>query len=487
MRRAFRELPRAARLCALVAGLNALAWSLLTPPFHVPDENAHFAYVQQIGESGGKLPRQKESPLFSNQEEFTLGALEFYLTVGHKRNRPIWFDEQESALERVETRYRTDDGQRPTGTAGSATYNPPLYYALATVPYALSPSEDLVDRLALMRLVSVLLAPITTLLVFLFLREVLPRRPWAWTVGALAVAFQPLFGFLSGGVNNDDLLVLAAAAAFLAVARVLRRGLTPWRGVALGAVVALGLLAKPTFVGLVPGVALGLLIAAWRLPRREALGSLGAAAATAGLPVLVYVLLNATIWDRPLLPGGEGIATGQPGQSFVPSGFASYLWQFYLPRIPGLMADQFPNHYPAYEVWFKGFVGRFGWLDTEFPLWVYQGAAVVAVAIATLAAVEMVRRRASLRARLPELATYAAMAGVFIVMLGLAGFRGRAPDYGFEQARYLLPLLPLYGGVIALAARAAGRRGPVLGATLVVLLAAHTLFSGLLVISRYYG
>ena len=49
-------LPRAAWACAAVALLNGLAWSLITPPFQVPDENAHYAYVQELAERG-KLPR----------------------------------------------------------------------------------------------------------------------------------------------------------------------------------------------------------------------------------------------------------------------------------------------------------------------------------------------------------------------------------------------------------------------------------------------
>jgi len=61
-----------------------------------------------------------------------------------------------------------------------------------------------------------------------------------------------------------------------------------------------------------------------------------------------------------------------------------------------------------------------------------------------------------------------------------------AAEYG--QARYLLPMLPLLGAVLALAARGAGRRwGPVVGALIVSLFLAHELFSQLQVIARYYG
>src|SRR5262249_13894834 len=46
-----RGVPRAAWICALIASLNAVCWSLITPPFQLPDEPAHFAYVQRLAET----------------------------------------------------------------------------------------------------------------------------------------------------------------------------------------------------------------------------------------------------------------------------------------------------------------------------------------------------------------------------------------------------------------------------------------------------
>ena len=111
----------------------------------------------------------------------------------------------------------------------------PLYYAAAAAAYRLSPATDLFDRAHAMRVVSALLMAATVFLVFLFLRELLPATPWAWPVGAVAVAFQPLFGFIGGGVNNDNLVITAATGTLLALAICFRRGLTPRRGLLLGA------------------------------------------------------------------------------------------------------------------------------------------------------------------------------------------------------------------------------------------------------------
>ena len=95
-----------------------------------------------------------------------------------------------------------------------------------------------------MRLLSALMAACTVLAIYLFLREIIPRTPWTWTVGALMVAFEPMFAFIGAGVQGDNLLYLASALTFLATARAWRRGLTTRRGVAIGTALAIGMLAS---------------------------------------------------------------------------------------------------------------------------------------------------------------------------------------------------------------------------------------------------
>lgn len=58
----------------------------------------------------------------------------------------------------------------------------------------------------------------------------------------------------------------------------------------------------------------------------------------------------------------------------------------------------------------------------------------------------------------------------------------------YAEPRYLLTLAALFGAVLALAARGAGRTwGPVAGRLIVVLVLGHDIFSQLLLVSRYYG
>jgi 4-amino-4-deoxy-L-arabinose transferase-like glycosyltransferase len=483
------RIPSAGRWCALIAVANVLAWSFITPPFHVPDETAHVAYVQHLAEHA-EPPNEPGGNVFSSQQAALLDALLFPATVGRPENGTIWYELQQDGVDATEDRSLEEDD---AGGIVSNSNQPPLYYALEAGAYLASPSGDLLDRLALMRLISALLAGLTTLMVFMFLREVLAER-WTWTVGALAVAFQPTFGFISGGVSADALLFTASAALFLALARAFRRGLTVERALYIGAALAVGVLTKLNFIALVPGALLGVGLLAWQVrPRRLALSASAAAAGLLAAASCAYVALNLLAWDRSAW--GGGVETAAINATGGPSGVApiglteqlGYTWQLYAPRLP-FMNDQF-DYFPLYATWFKGSIGLFGWLDTRFPEWVYTLALCIVIPLIVLALVALVQRRSALREHWPELLTYAVMVAGLLGSIGFLGLRYRKDSgFIFEQARYLLPLLPLYGAGLALAALGAGKRfARPLGATIVVLALGHSLFAQLLVIGRFYA
>jgi 4-amino-4-deoxy-L-arabinose transferase-like glycosyltransferase len=497
--RAARRVPVAAWLCALVGGLSALTWSLLAPPFQVPDEVSHFAYAQYLAETGD-LPRENGDLAYSAEEEAVLHYTDLYLVIGESRGRPPWTDVQDRALDDAAAANPVG-----SGNAQSATNNPPLYYALEAIPYHLAGGLDLPDRLMFMRLLSVLMAAVTALASFLFVREVLPSTPWAWTVGGLVAALQPLFGFISSGVQSDAMLYMSSALLFLAMARAFRHGLTPGRGAAIGMAASLGILSKLTFLGLVPGLLLGVGLLAWRsrrsAERRTVVRGAAVAAGIVAAVGVLYIGSNLVLFDRAALPGAVGtasassmVASADPGPAPLNSGGirekAAYVWQLYLPRLP-FMSDQFPGANPMPSLWLHGWIGRFGWLDTTWPYPVYEWGRWLLVLIGVLAAVATLTRltrEGEWRERWPELASYTVLALGLLLLIGLASYRARdSGDTGFAQARYLLPLLPLYGAAVGMAARAFGRWGPVAGTAIVAVAFGHDLLAQLLTVSRFYG
>jgi hypothetical protein len=481
---ALRRIPGAGWACALVVCLSAACWSIITPPFQAPDEPAHFAYVQQLAETGS-LPTSSRSDY---SEEETVALLDL-----HQREIR-WYPEIGAISSPAEQQRLQADLNEPLarsgeGGAGVAASQPPLYYALETIPYDLGEGGTLLERLELMRLLSALLAGTTALFAYMFIREALPRAPWAWTVGGLGVAFAPLLGFMSGTVNPDVMLYAVSAALFYCLARGFRRGLTPRLAIAIGALTATGFLTKLNFVGLAPGVILGLVALALRAERtskRTAWRSVTLAVAVAMSPVCLYILVN-LLSNRPGLGEASTAIHLVGGQGSVFDEI-SYTWQLYLPWLPG-MRHYFSDVSTIRQIWFDRWVGLYGWLDTPFPVWVYNIALVPAGLIAVLAIRALVACRTQLRRRLVELAVYLVMGAGVMTLVGADAFLNLAKHAGsYTEPRYLLPMLPLLGALLALAARGAGRRwGPAVGALIVVLFFAHDIFSQLQVIARYYG
>ncbi|HYB23237.1 MAG TPA: DUF2142 domain-containing protein, partial [Solirubrobacteraceae bacterium] len=426
------RVPRMAVICAAVACLNAMSWLLITPAFEVPDEPDHFAYVKQLAETG-QLPSSSSEEL--SQEELDVLVALHYERVRLRPQVPaISTQGEQVALERT---IASGPRERGSPAAGVAASEPPLYYALEAVPYTLAQSGSVLDRLLAMRVLSALFAGLSALFVYLFVREALPAAPWAWSVAGLAVALAPLLAFMSGAVNPDALLSAVSAALFYCLARAFRRGLSARGAVAIGLVTALGFASKLSFVGLAPGVLLGLVLLAVRQARAHgpaAYRLLAIAGAIALSPAALVSFHDGSVLE---------LVSQASGSAHLGLAEISCVWQLYLPALPGTVSD-FPGLLTARQIWFDQYVGLYGWLDTPLPGWVDSLALAPALAIALLCGRSLFRRRRALRARAGELLTYAVMSVGLMALIGAASYnRFPATDAEFGQVRYLLPLLAL--------------------------------------------
>ncbi len=480
------RVPTAARVCALVAFLNAVCWAQITPPFLGPDEADHYSYVQELVQAN-RLP-SSAFELYSPMEARVLNDLRYPQVRYRPSKHPI---SSVSEQEKLQHDLASSLSLGGSGAAGVAAAEPPLYYLLETIPYNIGASGSVLDRLELMRLLSAILGGLTALFAFLFLREALPANRWAWTVGGLGVAVSPMLGFDTGALNPDALLLVVAAALFYCLARAFRRGLTQRSALTIGALIAIGFLTKLNFIGLAPGVILGLFLLAHRAARGHGLRAharlLAPALAIAASPSVLYVLVNA-FSNHPAFGAVSGETTSLTSFHRSISGELSYIWQFYLPRLPW-MHGYFAEIFVTRQIWFRDLVGLYGWTDTVFPAWVYDFALIPAGLILALCLRGLVLGRVQLRSRLGEFATYAVMSVGVLALVGAASYLS-LPVKSAEYAdpRYLLPMIALWGAVLALAVRGAGLRwGPPVGALLVVLLLAHDIFSQLQTIARYYG
>lgn len=477
---------------AIAAGLfgvtaaAGLGWALTTPPYQVPDEFSHVEYAEYIGDYGELPPIVDDDRREARDRRDDHGEI-YYGMPFSVEGQPSWDPEDDRV---ADERMRLDLPTSHASGPGGASSGPPAYYAIqGAVAVATDPLPP-VDRLFAMRLVSVIMAALLVLAVHAFLREVLPGRPLVAAVGALAVSLHPVVGFLSGGVSNDNLLYLLAACLLALVARGFNRGLLPLTAIGIGVTLGLGELTKSRSILMLPAtlLGLGLMVFAARGKRLRTAGSAALALGVFAVIDGVWLAVSRSVLSRSTA-GTSSVATDAGNQVSSLRGVLSYVWQSFLPRLP-FMEPQFTEypHYPLWDVYIEGFVGRFGWFQYGFPRWVSIAGFAVLCCVAALALTALARRRHAVRRRWPELLTYLAYATSLPVFLAVAAYDYRnRTGYNLEQTRYLFPLLALYAGAVALALLAVPRRWrPAASGALVGLFAVHTLASFLLTVDRYY-
>jgi len=469
----------------IVVALLGCSWALLTPLFQAPDENAHFAYAQYLAETVA-LPGDSDRRFSSEEQRRATQATEADALAGNSNARAPWVPgayDRWRALQARDPALRGDGG----GPNPASPY-PPAYYALGAVAYGAGSGGDVFTRVLAMRLVSVALLLVTVLGSWLLAGEFFgPGRPELRLATAGTAGLLPMAGFVSGSVTPDALLFASWTLALWLAVRMARVGLTARTGVALGVVVAVALLTKTTSYALVAPALLGLAFGAWRRPS-------AGSALTRALPVAaVAALMLAPFAAWVLLASADGRASGtalvgtQSGGG--PAEFLSYVWQFYLPRLP-FLTEYAPDLRPngLYDVWVTTGWAAFGWLEVRFPDWVYAVLAAVTGAVALLALISLARHRR--RVAWPGVAVLLLV--LVALALGVHWTEYRLFEDGgqnFAQGRYLLPLAAVAGLVVAQAIallRSPGLRRGALAVWLGALFVLHVASLGLVAV-RFYA
>jgi hypothetical protein len=490
-----------------IAALNFACWALITPSFQAPDEVDHFAYTQSLVERGEAPSRNPGSPLarWSSAESLALEDMSFFTDHQVGDTKPPWVPLQEHRYHAqvAALRPRSDDGG---GNETAATHGP-IYYAALAPAYAIAGSSPF-SQLTLMRLTSALIGALTVLFTFLLARELAPGRPWLAVLAALLVAYQPMYGFISGVVNNDVGVNAGAAALELLMIRALRRGVTlPWGLLTGGLLLALPLV-KGTAYSLYPVAGVAFLAALWRHHRRcrheggaagrrpasRASRSQSTAAGWVGVALGAAVVYELSAhYANAFEPSGGGTVAAAnasvANEALAhPLGYLGYLWEVFLPRL-SFMAPHFEGlGWPAYTIFVKRGWGAFGWYDVFFPKWVFV-AILLAMLLVPLLGVLAARvewqfvRRNLLEAAILLLTPIAVVAG-FEAAFYTTGSRPLLAEFG----RYAFPAIGPLAVLVVAALHALGRRRALIaGSGLLVGMLALSFAAQLLTLSAFYA
>jgi hypothetical protein len=480
-----------------IAAVNAGCWALITPVFQGPDEVDHFAYVQSLVERGEGPSHDPGSPLqrWSGAENRALEDTSFFTDHQVGDTKPPWLASQQREYQRdvVILRPRAEDGGGYTTSAAHG----PIYYLALSPAYLLTRHASIFSQLTLMRLTSALIGALVVLFTYLLARELAPGRPWLWVLAALLVAYEPMYGFISGIVNNDVGVNAAAAALELLLIRMLRRGITvPW-GALTGALLIALPIVKGTGLSLYPVAGLVFVATLWRHHSRSdllawlalALGALVTAELSTHVLSSLQPVASAT---------GSTVISSNAGAvnealHHIPS-FITYVWQAWLPRLP-FMTRLFPHssgfvlfNDPAFVIFVERGWAAFGFYDVLFPKWVYV---VIFLAMVLTVPLGVWAARCEwrwVRSHWLELLVLIAMPVAVIVGFEAAYYAREPRPVIAEFGRYAFPAIGPTAVLVVGALHAFGRRRMLtVGVVLLVAMIALSYASQLLTLAAFYA
>ncbi|MCA9962515.1 MAG: glycosyltransferase family 39 protein, partial [Anaerolineales bacterium] len=234
------------RMLALILTLFVLlgsSYALVTPVFEASDELWHYPMIQYLAD-GNPLPVQVFDPDQAGpwKQEASQPPLYYYLGAA----LTFWIDTSDMAQIRWLNPHVDNGIITVDGNTNLAIHDP-----------AQNPWQGTLLAVRIVRLFSVLLGAATVYLTYLIAKEVAPGRPDI-ALGATAVnAFTPMFLFISGAVNNDNLAIpLASLGVLLLIKGVVRHtnSRLPFTGYCLliGVVIGLAILTKQGTFALLP-------------------------------------------------------------------------------------------------------------------------------------------------------------------------------------------------------------------------------------------
>ena len=368
------------RLLALILGLFVLlgfTYALTTPVFEASDELWHYPMIRHLAD-GNALPVQVYDPALAGpwKQEASQPPLYYYVAAA----LTFWIDTADMEEIRwlnphVDNGIITEDGN-----TNLAIHDP-----------AQNPWQGTLLAVRIVRLASVLMSAGTVLLTYLIAKQVAPNRPEI-ALGATAVnAFLPMFLFISGAVNNDNLAILLASLAIWLMIRAVNSKQYPvnseqlsansehqtvkvWYWLLLGAVIGLAVLTKEGTFALFPLAWGTIFIVRWQVTMMGDNGHFGHAQyrrfssysqlfKTLLQSILYFVLLLIPV---ALIAGWWYWRNIQLYGDFL--GWSAFIAVLGERASPASLAQLWDER----QGFMMSFWGLFGGVNIPMPMWIYQ-------------------------------------------------------------------------------------------------------------------
>lgn len=229
--------------------LLGILYSVITPIFEASDELWHYPFVKHLADGGG-LPVQRRDQLGPWRQEGSQPPL--YYALGALLTSHINTQDLDSVRQ-----------LNPHADIGVPTNDRNVNMVIHT-PRERWPYRGTVLAVHLVRWMSVLLAAGTVVAAYLLARQVFPNDKLLAITSAGLTAFNPMFLFIAGSVNNDTLATMLCALCLWLAVRFIMSTPTPAQWTLLGVLLGLGSISKASALALLPLAGLAVVVVAVR-------------------------------------------------------------------------------------------------------------------------------------------------------------------------------------------------------------------------------
>lgn len=331
---------------------KGIFWAILIPIWQAPDEPNHFANTQFTAETGKLYVGRFDKNL--SQEIAQSAAflnLDLDLNLTGRAPAPSW---KPDFTQNLQGKFEADIKNIPTEERSNfvavvgGVKSPPLYYIVSSIIYRIFAPLSLIDRVFLIRILSVILGAGVVWLTFLLTRELAREEKISFAASVL-VAFHPTFNVISSTINPDIMLIFLTSVFLYFGVKILKNNeFSPKNLLPFFATLISGILVRFASLSLLPASAIVF------LPRKIYLIVPGVILFFAG--VLVF-------FRSPGLLGEFSQFFGNPA-NFSPASFLNFA------------IKSFP-HYNG-EV-FSWYWAVFGWLEASLPIAVFRVLRVLTI------------------------------------------------------------------------------------------------------------
>ncbi len=233
---------RIIQLILLIFLILGVMYALVTPAFEASDELWHYPMIRHLAD-GNPLPVQVYDPALAGPWKQEASQPPLYYYVGAALT--FWIDTADMETVRWLNPHVDNGVITADGNINLAVHDP-----------SFNPWQGTLLAIRIVRLASVVMGAGTVVLTYLIGKEFFPNRPEIALGAAAANAFTPMFLFISGAVNNDNLAIPLASLGVLLLIRLVTRWPDQprpvWAVVRIGIVIGLAVLTKQGTIGLIP-------------------------------------------------------------------------------------------------------------------------------------------------------------------------------------------------------------------------------------------